>query len=96
MSKMSKWISVKDRFPEVDNYGFDEGEGISDSVLISYRCKDDVSGTIYRRVGHFFKSTDGDLWTLSECLTYDCLPRNHEELIEVSHWMPLPDHPTTF
>ena len=90
---MNKWISVKDRLPELYTEGFDEGEGISNCVLILYTCKDDYTKCRYRRVGYLFRCKEENIWNLSECLTWDVLPEGHENNLEVTHWMPLPDAP---
>lgn len=90
---MSEWVNVKDRLPELDTEGFDEGGGISDPVLILYTCKDDDTKCIYRRVGHLYRCEEENIWTLSECLTWDILPEDHENNLEVTHWMLLPEPP---
>lgn len=93
--KESKWVKCSDRMPEIDNDGFDEGDGISDTVLMYYTCKDDDSDSrmTYIRVGHYLISEGEETWTIAECLTWDCLPRDHEKNITVTHWMPLPEAP---
>lgn len=88
-----RWISVKDKLPEVDNFGLEEGEGISDNVLIIYSCKDDPSNIKYCRVGHFFISNEGSEWALSEGLTWNHYLIDHSKLLDVTHWMPLPEPP---
>jgi hypothetical protein len=90
---MSEWISVDDNIPHLDGYGMDEGEGISDCVLMLYSCNDDNSGMIYRRVGHCLKLDGKIVWSLAECLTWNSFPKDHENILNVTHWMPLPEIP---
>lgn len=86
------WIKAEDRLPPLDPSGMDEGDGISDPLIICYTCKDDPYH-IYRRIGHCTKIEGKIKWGVSELFTWDILPQNNEELITVTHWMPLPNVP---
>lgn len=94
---MTEWISVKDRFPEIDGYGFDDGEGISDPVLVFYTCTNDDQRANekyrFKGIAHWYVQKEKNKWTLCEPLLWDCLPVAHEDLLNVTHWMPLPETP---
>lgn len=87
---MSEWVSVKDRLPEADRDGLEEG---IEDVLIAYRrccerCLND-SEQLYITVGYCM----GGEWMLGQPLSDDIFETEHSKQILVTHWMPLPEAP---
>lgn len=85
---MTEWISVKDRLPKIDC-----SIEVSNCVLMCYKVRNDPSCMTYRRVGHYMEIEGIKSWGLAECLAWDYLPMDADDLIEVTHWMPIPEPP---
>jgi len=93
---MSEWISVKDKVPDYEENSADE----FDDVLILFKricnkCGHDGNEK-YHAVGYYHRSSKhfGEAaWSISEKLDNDYLPDDHKHMIEVTHWMPLPEPP---
>jgi hypothetical protein len=89
---MSEWISVNDRLPDVVK---DDLEDDVSDVLVSFKrvCCACSSGdeSLYYGIGYLM----GGKWQLTELLEDDHFPDNYVTTIRVTHWMKLPELPST-
>ena len=88
-----RWIAVSERLPAV-NPKFQ----ISDAYLVCYRRKDypEVPDeALVPGIAFYCEIEDKKFWSLMEPFTMDCLPDEHEKMIEVIYWRELPSPPDT-
>ena len=86
---MSKWISVKDKLPEP------EQEVLLYTVTTETYGKHKERKTQYHNI-YYGYCEDGE-WLTSYCYGCEFISKMNEkfpnEVIEVTHWMPLPEPP---
>ena len=92
MSKDDQWISIKDKFPELNKsiLAFGKSGFYHESFKTDDRTLQMYVGFFYDKNG-YFKKLKKDI-----CFEVDCGCSGAEfdrEYIEITHWMPLPKPP---
>lgn len=87
---MNKWISVKDRLPDVE---IDNLEDEVSDVLVIFKMICRNCGSSQDEYHYGIGYAIHGQWRLTELLDKDCFPENYYNDIEITHWMKLPEIP---